>query len=32
MYALRPPRPELGSLNHVARDPRRRSRMIERST
>jgi hypothetical protein len=32
MYALRPPRPELGSLNHVARGPRGRSRTIDRST
>jgi hypothetical protein len=30
MYALRPPRPELSSLNHVARGPRRRSRMIRK--
>jgi hypothetical protein len=30
-YALRPPRPELDSLNHVARGPQRRSRMIRRS-
>jgi hypothetical protein len=31
MYASRPSRIELGSLNHVARGPRRRRRMIRRS-
>jgi hypothetical protein len=29
---LKPPRLELDSLNHVVRGPRRRSRMIRRST
>jgi hypothetical protein len=29
---LRPLRPETNSLNHVARGPQRRSRMIRRST
>jgi hypothetical protein len=32
MYALRPPRPRLGSLSHVAWCPRRRSRTIGKST
>jgi hypothetical protein len=32
MYALRSPRPELDSLNHVARGPRRKSSTIGRST
>jgi hypothetical protein len=32
MYALMFPRPELSSLNHVARGPQRKSRTIGRST